>query len=96
MSLIERIEAEAIVAAAVLTPRAPAAGVVSLLEDVLDRARRGEITDVAVVFTEPDGSTGNAFEAEAMPLTMLGAIMRMVHRYQGWMDWRGKKPLEGA
>lgn len=96
MSLIERIEAEAIAAAAVLTPRQPAAGVVELLEDILDRARRGEITGVAVVFTEPDGSTGNAFEAEAMPLTMLGAIMRMVHRYQGWMDWRGRKPREGA
>ena len=20
----------------------------------------------------------------------------IVHRYQGWMDWLGKKPLEGA
>jgi hypothetical protein len=93
---VERIEAEAIVAAAVLAPRPPAEGVVPILEDMLERARRGEIASVAVVFVEPDGSTGNAFEGGPRPLTMLGAIARMTHRYHAWLDWLGDKPLEEA
>jgi hypothetical protein len=94
--MIERVEADALIAAAVVPPREPAPGVVPLLEDILGRAQRGEIVSVAIVFVESDDSSGNAFEACAAPMTMLAAIMRMVHRYHGWMDWRGRTPLEGA
>jgi hypothetical protein len=93
---VERIEAEAIVAAAVLAPRPPAEGVVPILEDMLERARRGEVTAVSVVFVQPDGSAGDVFDGGPMPLTMLGAIARMTHRYHAWLDWLGSKPLEGA
>lgn len=62
---------------------------VRMLEDLLGRARNGDITSAAIAFVWKDASTGNAYYCPDRPITMLGEISVLTREIQDeWVDLR--------
>jgi hypothetical protein len=57
------------------------ARIIAMLEDVLRRARAGEISAAAVAYVENDGSTYELWSAPWRQSQLLSAIALMQHRY---------------
>lgn len=56
------------------------ADVIERLEEVLERARAGDVSMVAIATVERDGSSQWCFSYLSNTSTMLGAVERMKHR----------------
>jgi hypothetical protein len=53
---------------------------VSILEDFLEMAKRGEIVAVAVCAITPDGAATHQASATDHQITLLGGVCRLLHR----------------
>lgn len=54
--------------------------VVALLEEVLEQARKGEITAVAIATLAPDGCADSNWAHQAEYFSLIGAVARLQHR----------------
>jgi hypothetical protein len=63
----------------------PVGAVVAMLEDVLERARRGEVREIALVTASPTGHVGTVFHAPHV-FTLMGGVealrVRMADYYR--------------
>jgi len=55
--------------------------VIKICEDLLARARRGELVSVAVAGVAPDGGAVTAYATGAREVTLLAAVALLQHRY---------------
>ena len=70
----------------VITAEPQGASIVERLEEVLEQARAGALSSIAIAVVERDGSTGGAWsDAPSMPL-LLGSVIRLAHRLNLRMD----------
>jgi hypothetical protein len=58
--------------------------IVSLLEDSLIRARRGEIDSILIAYADNDGNTGGVWDGRASYLLLAAA--RLIRRIHNWID----------
>lgn len=50
------------------------------IQELLDKANAGEISSVAVAYVFRDGSVGRGWSTPPTFATLLGAVVRLVHR----------------
>lgn len=65
---------------------APDSSVVERLEYVLELARKGEVSSVAVAFVLRDGRVNCAWSKAPSQALLLGAISRLKHRFNRHID----------
>lgn len=65
---------------AIIESEAISPDLVPLLEDLLERARAGEISSVAAAYVYRDGSIGKSWSTPPCFGTLLGAVSRLAHR----------------
>lgn len=63
-----------------LDPEPVAADVIDTLERMLERARAGEISSVAIAAVYRDGATTSTWSAQPSFATLLGAVHHMAFR----------------
>ena len=63
-----------------VAPGEPVPTVVALLEKVLEQAKNGEITAVALATVQADGCCWNDWAHKAEYFTLLGSLARLQHR----------------
>lgn len=63
-----------------VAPGEPVPSVVALLEKVLEQAKRGEITAVAIATVQPDGCAWNDWAHKAEYYALLGSLARLQQR----------------
>jgi hypothetical protein len=54
--------------------------VVEILERWLQKAKNGQLTSVAIVGLEPDGSACHERSGTAQHIALIGAVARLLHR----------------
>jgi hypothetical protein len=62
-----------------LHPEPPINGVVPLLEDLLEQARRGELSSIAVAIVYRDGASGRGWSKIPSHAALLGSVARLQH-----------------
>jgi hypothetical protein len=72
----------------VTRPEKISAEAVDMLEHYLQRAKNGEITAVAIVAIEPNGSATHQATSSDHWVALLGAVTRLLHRMQLHADER--------
>lgn len=60
--------------------------VVSLLEDALERAKRGEISSAAFAMVDRDGCSEIGWSYAHSRVALVGSIQRLLHRYNLRID----------
>lgn len=70
-------------------PAVVVASVIERLEEVLERARAGEISAVAIATVYSDGGAGCSWSETDNYWTMLGSISRLQHRMNAEKDCCG-------
>lgn len=76
----------------VLDAAPPNPGVVEALEDILARAKAGDLSSVAIAVVYRDGSTGDAWSEPASIGTLIGAVTILQHRLCGTLDTHETTP----
>lgn len=64
----------------VLEPEPVGEGIVETLEEVLERAKAGEVSSVAIAYVLRDGAVCSTWSAPPCFGTLLGAVHRLAHR----------------
>jgi hypothetical protein len=60
---------------------------IAVLERILDRARSGELTMMAYVIIEPNGTIGTGWAGDGSANVMLGAVSGLQARFaRAWLD----------
>jgi hypothetical protein len=69
----------------VLEPERPGEGLESMLEEMLERVRAGEVSSIAIAYVQRDGRAGRMWSEAPSLAALLGSIQRLAHRIQ--VEW---------
>ncbi|MDB5707868.1 MAG: hypothetical protein JWN66_4984 [Sphingomonas bacterium] len=65
----------------VITAEPPGEGVIDLLEAALERAKKREISSIALALVDRDGCCESGWSFAPSQTILVGAISRLLHRY---------------